>query len=91
MMYLKNLMIWNHLMDQWISVNDQLPPLFEYVLLYATHPDIDLEKRGPNIFVGMRGNYGDDTYDSAWGDGWIAYESEDIKFWMSLPNAPDNV
>lgn len=73
----------------WISVKEELPPLKEYVLLcvdlFAYNTE---EKSGPRIFVGYRGNYGKENYDSAWGDGYIPFEGEDITHWMHLPNPP---
>lgn len=80
---------------KWISVKDELPPLNEYVLLFAQdlhHPDrCCLCGINPNIFVSIRkAAEWENSYESAHGNGWIPYEENEITHWMPLPEPPND-
>ena len=66
---------------EWISVKDRLPDPYEWVLVKC----MKIRKiEGPNIFVAYFGEYGQDTWRCAYGDGYIPPEVE-IRYWRKLP------
>lgn len=81
-------------MSDWINVKDQLPMLYEFVLVYANNKGTG-EPKPISIAKIIRKdkwefvnhmpcmtNYG------AWTDMEYAMDSDDITHWMPLPEAP---
>lgn len=76
---------------KWISFKDQLPPLDEWVMLYAGGAVTRAKQHRPYVFVGMRGKYSDDDYCSAHGDGWLPFSDEKLTHWAFLPEPPNDI
>ena len=72
-------------MNDWISVDDRLPPWYEWVYIWSVHAKMPLRTRR------VETGYKDDDGESKWSWDWSHYAGlidHGVTVWMPLPAPP---